>query len=1006
MNPSSNDPRGSRCRLSASPPSRNLQRSSAARGLSAIVASVIALMISLPMASHAQQAKATDAGAERATLTAVGLMKRGQWNEALSIFNQIIGEWGNDAFYQKLPAFGTVYYNRGFCEMKLRQYPEAVESFKKCHEDFSDDIAEGEANSTSNVYWKTAVFQWAAAEQYQENYEEAIKRYLQFMNLQPTAAKDQFNPAVYHINLGICYAKIDDRTNAESNVAKAFGLARRYRLPISSLWPGFLAVLESYVRAEGDEEAAGASAFVDKFSPVLLTEPLPHGYYSSRILKLAQDAVATDLVGLGWRLYGLVPKTDAVLLAGRLADPSQISAAEKRAIETFQQKKDSGEPLEIATYFGLSKLYESVGDTRAQFAIYDYMGTHFLKTQYRPSILYLATKTASEIGEMADAQRHGLNFLDEFPDHELAPDVSALLLSSMFFNGEYERCIEIAGDLRPNFSVGSAQRDLPDFVYSGSLYYLGRYVEAQPELDSHVENYPESPYKENSTYYQASNLIKLYEWQRAATLLDAWLAIYEPEESALLDVAYLDRGTCHFALSTPQNNGNAKALEFADKIIENFPQSAVLDRAHRLRGDVQQNDGNFPGAEKSYLTSKEIAEEEDHFSTAASALMQLVAVAAAQEEHGKAIKYYDEFFDKYPDTFYAPNAAVAVLNSIKEAEPVRLDDTLKRIQDIIFRLGQSDDSDGVEATLNAYTNFLLREKPAEEVIDILDNFPKELGLKTMQAWLLITKIGIIEERLAEEGKMIARAKVYYESLENDFDKEDLGDFILYQLGVKIAEANPFKAQPWFEQVAQSQDPEMAMRAQLRLAMIRANSESKADQDTAIADLKRIRTNLHENPEIVGSATLALARLFHERQNWKEANDEWQAYMENKSYREARPEALFKLGESYERLGKLDEALVSYSQLTVLYSGYLELSAEAVNRIAKIVWDRGDREKAFKFINTFHFRMKANDHPKVRAMGQLRENYLNDLKAKGEWKEEFLQVRDTFGQIKPASSTTK
>jgi len=93
-------------------------------------------------------------------------------------------------------------------------------------------------------------------------------------------------------------------------------------------------------------------------------------------------------------------------------------------------------------------------------------------------------------------------------------------------------------------------------------------------------------------------------------------------------------------------------------------------------------------------------------------------------------------------------------------------------------------------------------------------------------------------------------------------------------------------------------------------------------------------------------------------------------------------------------------------LTVLYSGYLELSAEAVNRIAKIVWDRGDREKAFKFINTFHFRMKANDHPKVRAMGQLRENYLNDLKAKGEWKEEFLQVRDTFGQIKPASSTTK
>ena len=48
-------------------------------------------------------------------------------------------------------------------------------------------------------------------------------------------------------------------------------------------------------------------------------------------------------------------------------------------------------------------------------------------------------------------------------------------------------------------------------------------------------------------------------------------------------------------------------------------------------------------------------------------------------------------------------------------------------------------------------------------------------------------------------------------------------------------------------------------------------------------------------------------------------------------------------------------------------------------------------------------MKANDHPKVRAMEQLRESYLAQLKGKGEWKEEYLQVRDTYGQIKPTSS---
>lgn len=981
-----------------------LSLNSDSRGLPLVLATLAAALLTvLPL--HAQKGlNATDAGAEKATLLAVGMMKKGQWEEARALFQQIVAEWGNDSYYRKMPAFGTVYYNRGYCEMKLKRFTDAIVSFRTCYEDYDNKTEVGEAVSSSNVYRKTAVFQWAAAEQYQENWDEAIKRYLQFMKLKPTPAKDHFNPAVYHLNLGTCYSKLDKREKAEEHVAEAFKLAPRSRIGKGPLWGGFLAVLESYVRAEDGKEAAGASPFTDKYSPYLISDTLLHAYYSSRVLKLAQTAVERDLLGLGWRLYGLVPKTADVLRAGAIADPKTMHPASKKALETFKAKDASGEPLEIATYFGLSKLYEQVGDTRAQFAIFDYMGTHYEKSSYRPTILYLATKSASDIGEMVDAQQHGLKFLEEYPDHELAPNVSSMLLSSLFYNGEYERCLDIAGELRPSLAVGSSERDLPDFVYSGSLYYLGRYQEAQPELDSHVKNYPESPYIENTSYYQGSNCIKLYEWQKAAGLLDGWLKKYEPEDSGLLDVAYLDRGTCHFALSTPQNGGNAKALEFADKVIKGFPQSGVLDRAYSLRGDVEQNDANFAGAEKSYLTSVAIAEEEDHFGTAASALMQLVTVASAQEKHKEAVAYYDDFFKKYPETFYAPNAAVGVLPSIKEAAPERIDEALKLIEEIIFRLGKQDDSDAIEAALNAYSNFLLKEKDAAaEVIDILDNFPNKFGLKTLQAWLLITKIGIIEERLTEDPKMKARAKIYYESLESDFTKDELGDFILFQLGTKIAEANPFKAEPWFEQVAQSKDPEMAMMAQLQLSMIRAKSNDVAVQAKAIGDLTRIRTNMNDNPDIVGPATLNLARLYHKSQKWSEANKEWRAYMENKSYREGRPEALFKLGESYEKIGKNDEALVSYSQLTVLYAGYLDLSAEAVMRIGKIVWARGDQVKAFQFLNTFHFRMKANDHPKVRAMDALRQDYIEQLKAGGKWKEELLQVKDSFGSIQPAKT---
>ena len=945
-----------------------------------------------------------DGSPEAATNLAVSLMKRGKWLEAQVALQKIIAEWSNDSFYKDFPPFGTIYYNRGFCEMQLKQFQDATKSFEICYRDFPDKPAkDGEAGGF-NIYRKTAVFQWAAAQQYQENYEEAIKLYKKFMMLEPQADRDHFSPGAYHLNLGICYAKTDDRANAEKEVGMAIARATRYRIKSESLWSGFLNVVESYTRSDNKSDGRKAVSFVDRHAPNLLGDAIAHGNFAGRILTLGKASMDNDQVGLAWRLFGLMPTTDQVLLAGKIADPAKLSKTKKKIVQNWQLKLDTGEPMEISTYFRLAELYQKEGLPRAQFAIYDHMGSHYKKTKFRPQILYSATRTASQIGEMIVAQEHGLAFLKEFPTHELRPEVAKLLLSSMFFNGEYERCIEIAGDLRKEMALGSAGRDLPDFVYSGSLYYLGRYKEAQPELDKHVGNYPDSGYIENSSYYQASNLLKLFEWQRAASLLDAWLKKYEPTDSPLLDVAYLDRATCYFALSNPDNGGNSKALELAGKVISDFPQSGVLDRVHSLKGDVQQNDGRFADAEASYKTALSIAEPEDHMVTAASAQMQLVAVTGAQEKYKEAVGHYDQFFAKYFDSFYAPNAAVAALPAFVEAAPGRVDEVLERIEGIIVKLGQNRDSDGVERSLNAYTTFLLKKqkKMGEEVIARLDAFPNEFGDRTLQAWLLITKIGIIEERLSKDPQMKIKSKVYYESLENDFKKEELGDFILYRLGAKIAESNPFKAAPWFEKVLESEDPEMAQRAQLQLATIKAGSQDAKQQDEAIADLLRIRSNMQDKPEIVGPATLNLARLYHIKSKWAEANTEWKAYMTNKGFRDDRANALFNLAESYEKLGKNDEALAAYSQVTALYSGLLDISAPSVIRIAKIVWARGDREKAFKFVNTFHFRMKANQHPKVREMEDLRGDYLQQLKAKGEWQEEFLQVRDGFGQIKPAA----
>lgn len=954
----------------------------------------ISLFLALcPLAwTHGQ--KTAGDGPEGEMNLAVALMQRGDWQGAKTRFEKVIADWSSDSVYATYPPFGHVHYNKGFCEMKLKQYDEAIDSFKSCHEKYPNKLnpelmkaARPEKGGT-NIYWKLSVFQWAAALQFKEKYDEAIEIYNKFIALKPDPTEDQYNPGILATNMASCYAKRAKVTEAETQIAKAFDLADRGMVPQQNLWQAFLDVLEAHI-LQKEDKTNKALEFVQKFCPRLGPDPLVAGYYSGRLLTLARDGIEGGRSALGLRLYSLVPKTSEIIAAGEQADPKRMGPASRSVFTTWKSKMESGEPIELNAFFGIAKAYEGHGDDRASFAVYDYMARQFLKAKQRPNILYAAARMASNIGEMTSVEEHGLVFLKEFPTHELRPAVSALLLSSLFYNGEYEDCLRIASDVRAKMTVGSHERDLPDFVYGASLYYLGRHNEAQPELDSHAKNYLQSTYRENSTYYQASNLVKLFEWVRASELLDVWLKAYEPKKSPLLDVAYLDRASCYFALASPENKGNEKALEYCEKIISNYPKSVVLDRTYNLRGDVLQNQRKLPESEESYLKALAIGEQEEHEVSAATSLMQLVTVTTQQEKFEDAIKHYDAFFKKYPHTYSAPYVAVGGLIAFEKTGK-RQAEAKKRVQDLIVAMGENKDTTGVEQTISSYVNFLLKQQEPQQVIAELDSFPNIHTNRTLQAWLLITKIGIVEERLAKDATMQAKAKVYYEELETRFDKKELGDYILYRLGAKIAQTNPLKATAWFEPLTKSNDPDLRVRAELEIGKINANSTDKSLQALAVKDLARIRSNNAQNPQVAGPCTLALARLYHASEQWPEANKEWIAYMTNKAYAEARPEAQFRLGESYEKVGKQNEAIKAYTQMIVLFANQLDYSAEAALRIARILDSQGKKVEAYKFANVIHYRMRENKHPKVEELDSLRQQYMAELKSKKLWKEEYAK----------------
>jgi outer membrane protein assembly factor BamD (BamD/ComL family) len=58
----------------------------------------------------------------------IAAMNSGNWEEGLKLCDSIISEYAEFAVADYGPMFGGIYYNKGFCEMKLKQYDKASES--------------------------------------------------------------------------------------------------------------------------------------------------------------------------------------------------------------------------------------------------------------------------------------------------------------------------------------------------------------------------------------------------------------------------------------------------------------------------------------------------------------------------------------------------------------------------------------------------------------------------------------------------------------------------------------------------------------------------------------------------------------------------------------------------------------------------------------------------------------------------------------------------------------
>jgi len=920
------------------------------------------LLLALAFAATAVPATAQESLPELVD-AALLAMKEEKWAEALALNTKAAGFGKNPKMAIQLygAQFGTIIYRKGMCELKLKKFDDAMKSFEACYKDYPNDKVAG----GGNVFHKMALLKWGDAALGLEDYELAITQWKKFLQ-ERDKAKDDYPQGSFHVNMAIAHYRLGKIPEGSEHLETAITNKNTFPTPDEAIVAGFQALVSAAI-TKPDERAL--LDFTVKNRGGLIVAPYAMQRYSKIFMKLAADALNADMTEAAFSLYQFVPATEVAIddLRARIRDmghlpriPSGTLRLDKAnldsqlaALEAEQRGNKSIEMYKLAV---IAFIHETNGNVHGSHAAYLQLERYYPKSEKREDNLFHLVRTSSIIGSIASTQKYGELFLATFPESKYKPDVQKLMLSSLFFDGKYEICIEIAGDIIENKKAteGTLEHDLVLFVLGGSYFYTGQYDKAAPLLDQHVEKYPESVFAMSAAYFQASNVSRLQFWSKAAKLLDSFLEKYKDEPNqSYIPLALYDRANAHYA-----EEENEPALEKTARIIKEFADSPVTDQAYNLSGNVLQGLDKRDEAEAAYLKAIEIGETRAHDGVVGEALFYLTAMLGEHkkgEDYGPRMKDAVPHADKYWKDYsvgspYRPQVAVAQMYAMESVG--RGDEALARLQEVISDMAKQTEAVGLEQAINSYTEFYLEKHTPNELKEHYYNFP---GIRTTdkaaRAILRIAIIGVFEtvakdkENPDKQRAAEAMITVLFQNLKSDFELKELSNYILVKLGdyLRTNTSAPREAIPYYDEALSRQDQSYMFQALGGRADVYGQSPQAADLDKGIVDFERIFADSQEKPERE-FALYRIIQILLKKGDYAKAAERANQYLEREegkslSFTKYSPEVGLMLAETFDKRNLTDDAIAMYVKVWSSHQGHMMISTRAIYRWMELSYKR-------------------------------------------------------------------
>lgn len=912
--------------------------------------------------------------------TSLTEMKAGNWPAAYAILVRATDNYDARALQLFGPRFGWFWYHRGYAEIKLGKFGDAMKSFEKCYTKYKNVAPKPNQAPSLNLYNKRSLLLWGHAAKGAEEWDTSIRMYKKFLK-ERDPDRDPYEKGVFYINMAINHFKLRKIKEGNEYLETAIKGKTIFPTPNKGIMSAFSEMVAAVIEKKDEAALLG---FIAKNRAHIKLEPFEAHEFSQLFMKLAQDAKGAEMVRATFELYALVPSTIAAIddIKARLSmvgtydrtikDGSMIVKKEDldASLEDLENADKTGKVNEVYAFLNTAVMHEEDGNTRGAFAVYEQLELYLPKAKIfrdkklvpaRENNLYNLVRTSAVIGEVLTTEHYGTIFLKDFPKSKHVDEVRRMMLTSLFFNGEYEKCIEVAERMIGGLKKPSKPHDICLFVLGGSKHYTAEFMEAQPLLNDYVDTYggksADKTRIQAALYFQAANYSRLQEWTKAASLLDSFLKKYPSAQTNIyMPFALYDRANCYYAESE-----NEKALEMVNRVEKEFPGVSIMESNYALKGNILESLTKPADAEKYYKMALELAETKKNDLVAGECLFYLTALIG-KEKIGKeenprvaeAVPYYNKFWDRYgSDSPFKAKVAVAGIPGM--AKIGKLDEALERLQGVIADIAKSPGTPGLEEAIGSYTDAYLKTHTPTELKDHYYSFPRiDSRDKATRALLRIAIIDVFEGVLEtadkeKDQKMATDAKamieVLFTELRTDFDPKDLSNFILVKVGdfIRKKTTNPVAAKPYYEEALnRKEDQSHKYRAIFGLADVLGRG-SKAQQGEAITLLRRVIADSDDELD-KEEALYLIASLQSSRGDYAEAVKTAGEYINNKSYRRKKLEARMLMASAYDESGKKEDAMGVYAQIWGANMGAIGYSAPAIKRWMEIVWARNGTNK--------------------------------------------------------------